>query len=59
MSVPGKIEEITVLNPVNEHTVLIVKWDPPTVPNGVITAWISAQCINHIIDRIFHPKHQE
>ena len=40
MSVPGKIEQITVLNPGNQHTVLIVKWDPPTVPNGVITGYL-------------------
>ena len=40
MSVPGKIEDITVLNPGNQHTVLIVKWDPPSVPNGVITGYL-------------------
>ena len=40
MSVPGKIEDMTVLNPGNQHAVLIVKWDPPTVPNGVITEYI-------------------
>ena len=40
MSVPGKIEDITVLNPGNQHTVLIVKWDRPTVPNGVITGYL-------------------
>ena len=40
MSVPGKIQEITVLYPANQSTVLIVKWDPPTVPNGVITGYL-------------------
>ena len=28
------------LNSGNQHTVLIVKWDPPTVPNGVITGYL-------------------
>ena len=37
--VPGKIEKITVLNPGNLNTVLVV-WDPPAVPNGVITGYL-------------------
>ena len=28
------------LNLANQHTVLIVKWDTPTVPNGVITGYL-------------------
>ena len=40
MSVPGKIEEINVFNPANQYTVLIVKWDPPTVTNDVITGYL-------------------
>ena len=39
-SVPGKVEKTTVLNPGNLNTVLVVTWDPPAVPNGVITGYL-------------------
>ena len=40
LKVPGKIEKVVVLNPGNQYTDLIVKWDPPPVSNGIITGYL-------------------